>query len=164
MARMRQMSSKESYLSQTIRGYKGYSTSVTARQTDQVFSEEILEKLSETVATVARMKRLAAGDVDPDALPTLDIITDKAERLAKDIADAVPTEDTLLDAVENGQVDDIVDLDSVILEKVGNINQALSMMDLKGGVGITPEDLDSACELLDDLGDYLRERAILLAG
>ncbi|MFH1313321.1 MAG: hypothetical protein ABIJ00_08835 [Candidatus Eisenbacteria bacterium] len=164
MARMRQLSPKGAYLSQTIHGYKGYSTAGTARETDQVFSEEILEKLSETVSTAARMKRLVAGNADPEVLPTLDIVTDKADKLARDIADAVPTEDTLLEALENGKADEIIDLDSAILEKVGNINQALSMMDLKGGVGITPDDLDSACELLDDLGNYLRERAIILAG
>ena len=162
MARMRQLSSKGSYLSQAIRGYKGYSTTGTARETDQVFSEEILEKLSETVAMVTRMKRLASGTADPEVLPALDIITDKADRLAKDIADSVPTEDTLTDALKGGKADDIIDLDSAILEKIGNINQALSMMDLEGGAGVMPDDLDSACELLDDLGNYLRERAILL--
>jgi hypothetical protein len=164
MARMRQLSSKESHLSQAIRGYKGYSTSDAARETDQVFSEEILEKLSETVAMVTRMKRLASGTADPEVLPALDIITDKADKLAKDIADAVPTEDMLAVVLENGKADDIVDLDSAILEKIGNINQALSMMDLEGGAGVMPDDLDSACELLDDLGDCLRDRAFLLGG
>ena len=163
MAHMRQLSPKGTYLSQTIGGYKGYTTTGTARDTDQVFSEEILEKLSETVSTVTRMKRVAAGNPDPEVMPTLDIITDKADKLAKDIADAVPTEATLLDALENGKADEIIELDSAILEKVGNINQALSMMDLEGGAGITPDDLYSACELLDDLGNYLRERALILA-
>ena len=161
---MRQLSPKGAYLSQTISGYKGYSTTGSARETDQVFSEEILEKLSETVSVVARMKRLAAGNPDPEVVPTLDIITDKDDKHAKDIADEVPTEATLLEALENGKADEIIDLDSAILEKVGNINQALSVMDLEGGAGITPDDLDSACELLDDLGNYLRERALLLAG
>jgi hypothetical protein len=38
------------------------------------------------------------------------------------------------------------------------------MMDLEGGVGISPEELESVCELLDDLGDSLRQRAMLFAG
>jgi hypothetical protein len=161
---MRQMSQKGSYLSQTIRGYKGYSSPKIARETDQVFSEEILEKLSETVSMVSRMKRLSAGTGDPEVLPTLDIITDKADGLAQYIAGSVPTDETLLNALDNGKADEIVELDSAILEKVGNINQALSMMDLEGGAGVTAEDLDSACELLDDLGNYLRERALILVG
>jgi hypothetical protein len=161
---MRQLSPKGAYLSQTIRGYKGYSTAETARETDQVFSEEILEKLSETVSMVTRMKRLVAGNANPEVVPTLDIVTDKADKLAADIADSVPTEATLREALDNGKAEEIVDLDSVILEKVGNINQALSMMDLEGGVGIALDDLYSACELLDDLGNYLRERSLLLVG
>jgi hypothetical protein len=76
----------------------------------------------------------------------------------------VPTKATLNHLIDNGKSQVIIDLDSSILEKVGSINQALSMMDLEGGVGVQQEDLDSICELLDGLGNQLRERAILIAG
>lgn len=163
MAHLRQVPPELAFLSQTISGYKGYSSIKVARRTDQVFSEEVLEKLSETVSMVGRMKRLS-GSLNPDLLPSLDTITDDAGMLAKCIADTVPTEDSLLDVLENGKAAELVSLDSVILERVGSINQALSMMDLEGGAGITSEDLDSVCELLDDMGNYLRRRAILLTG
>jgi hypothetical protein len=163
MARLRQIPPELSFLSQSITGYKGYTSTKLARRTDQVFSEEVLEKLSETVSMVDRMKR-HSGSLNPDLLPSLDIITDDAGMLAKCIADTVPTDDSLLDILENGKAAELMSLDTVILERVGNINQALSMMDLEGGAGITSEDLDSVCELLDDLGNYLRRRAILLTG
>jgi hypothetical protein len=158
------MSQKGIYLSQTIPGYKGYASTRAARQTDSVFSDEVLEKLSETVSMVARMKRLVGDSVNPEVLPSLDVITDSADRLAAYISETVPTDDMLLSSLENGKANDIVAVDSEILEKVGSINQALSMMDLEAGVGITAEDLDSVCELLDDLGNCLRQRAILLSG
>lgn len=164
MARMRQAPRRLSHLSKTIRGYKGYSSSRSARETDQVFSEEILDRLSETLAIVSRLKRSASGSVDPEVLHNLDIITDGADRFAQHVADTVPTEDALLDSLENARVGEIEALDIAILEKVGRINQALSMMDLKGTAGMTSEDLDSVCELVDDLGNYLRRRGLLLAG
>ena len=164
MARTRQVPQKRVRLSQTISGYKGYSSTSAARRTDQAFSEEVLERLSETVATVSRVKRSGAGNVSPDVLPNLDVVTDSADRLAKYIADTIPTDEAVLDTLENGRVEELIGLDAVILEKIGNINQALSMMDLEGGVGITPDDLDSICELLDDVGNYLRERSILISG
>jgi hypothetical protein len=164
MARMRQVSQKSTYLSQAIPGYRGYSSSGTARKTDQVFSEEILSRLSETMATVERMKRQATGNLNPDALLALDSITETVKRLAGHVADTVPIDEILLSALENGKADEIVGLDSDILEKVGNINQALSVMDLEGGTGLTPDDLESVCELMDDLADCLRKRAFLIAG
>jgi hypothetical protein len=164
MAQTKHPSEKGGYLSQTIPGYKGYTSTRTARQTDQVFSDEVLEKLSETVAMVARLKRLAGASINPDVLPSLDVITDSADRLAAYIAETVATDDMLLSSLENGKADEIVAIDSEIIEKVGSINQALSMMDLEAGVGITAEDIDSICELLDDLGDCLRKRSILLGG
>lgn len=164
MAQTRHLSQKGIYLSQTIPGYKGYTSTRTARRTDQVFSDEVLEKLSETVAVVARLKRLAGDSVSPEVLPNLDVITDSADRLAVYMAETITTDEMLLASLENGKADEIVAIDSEIIEKVGGINQALSMMDLEAGVGITAEDLDSVCELLDDLGDCLRKRSILLSG
>ena len=164
MARIRHASRKVSALSQTIRGYKGYSSSRSARETDQVFSEEVLDKLSESLAIVARMKRSAVESLNPEVSAILERITDSADRLAQQVADTVPSQDALLASLENGKAGEIEDLDSTILEKVGSINQALSMMDMEGGVGMTSEDLDSVRELLDDLGNHLRRRSLLLAG
>jgi hypothetical protein len=164
MSHMRQVSQKGIHLGQTIRGYKGYSDASWARRTHQVFSEEVLTRLSEAAATVSRMKRLMAGNIGPDAMLSLDLMTERTQILAKYIADTVPTKATLNHLIDNGKSQVIIDLDSSILEKVGSINQALSMMDLEGGVGVQQEDLDSICELLDGLGNQLRERAILIAG
>jgi hypothetical protein len=164
MARTKQASAKGSRLAQTIAGYKGYSSSKAARTTDQVFSEEVLTGLSDTAATVSRMKRTASGNLPPDVMPCLDRVKDAVDMLATLVADIAPREEIVLDSVKNGQVGEIVDLDAQILEKVGSVNQALSMMDLEAGAGVTPDDLESVCELLDDLGNSLKRRAMLLAG
>jgi hypothetical protein len=163
MAQTRQVSAKELLLAQTIPGYKGYISSKVARQTDQAFSEELLDRLSETVAMVARMKRSAGDGASPELLPSLSIITDHADRLAKQIVDSAPGQSFLDKRSDSEKVSNIVDLDSAILEKIGNINQTLSMMDLEGGIGTTEEEVESVCELLDDLDSYLRTRAVLLA-
>ena len=164
MAQMRQVSPNESVLSQTIPGYKGYASSTVARMTDQAFSEELLERLSETVAMVGRVKRFSGDGVSPEIVPSLDVIIDHADKLAKCVVDTVPGEGFLKIGPENDKAGKIVDIDAAILDKVGNINQALSMMDVEGGVGTTTEDIDSVCELLDDLDSYLRTRAVLLTG
>ena len=164
MARTRQVSRKGSHLSQSIRGYRGYTSSKVAHRTDQVFSEEVLSRLSETMATVTRMKRMSSVSHNPDLLAALDWIFESIDGLAKCVTDGVPMDSVLLDALENGRAGEIVGLDSEILEKVGNINQAMSMMDLEGGAGMSPEELESVCELLDDLGDSIRQRAMLIAG
>lgn len=164
MAQMRQVSPKELVLAQIIPGYKGYTSTKVARRTDQAFSEELLERLSETVAMVARMKRFSGDGTRPELVPSLNIITDHADRLAKYIVDTVPGDGFLDNGSDNGKVANIVDLDAAIVEKVGSINQTLSMMDLEGGVGTTTEEIDSVSELLDDLDSYLRSRAVLLTG
>jgi hypothetical protein len=164
MARTRQVLQKGSYLSQAIPGYKGYTSSKAARRTDQVFSEEILSRLSETMATVTRMKRMAGDSINPDSLATLDAISESISRLATCIADTSPLDSVLPKALESGSADEIVGLDSDILEKMGNVSHAMSMMDLEGGAGRPPEEVESVCELLDDLGDSLKRRAMLIAG
>ena len=164
MSRMRPASQKRSYLSQAIRGYRGYASSRVSRKTDQVFSEEILSKLSDTMATIGRMRRLAGGSLAPDAIPSLDVLVQSVDRLAKYVAQTEPTDDTLLQTLEEGKADEIVGLDSDVMEKIGNVNQALSMMDLEAGVGISPDELDSISELVDDLADCLRKRSMLITG
>ena len=164
MASMRPISRKRFLLSQAIRGYRGYASSQVARETDQVFSEEILSKLSDTMATLGRMRRLAGGTLAPDAVPSLDSLVQGVDRLARYLADADPTDSTLLGTLEDGKPDEIVSLDSAIMEKIGNVNQALSMMDIEAGVGISADELDSVCELIDDLSDCLRKRSMLITG
>jgi hypothetical protein len=164
MAKTRPASHKRSYLSQAIRGYRGYASSRVARQTDQVFSEEILSKLSETMATIGRMRRLAGGTLTPDAVPSLDTLVQSVDRLAKYVAQTEPTGETLVQTLSEGKADEIIGLDSDVMEKIGNVNQALSMMDLEAGVGISSGELDSIAELIDDLADCLRKRSMLITG
>ncbi len=164
MSSMRPKSQKRSYLSQAIRGYRGYASCRVARQTDQVFSEEILSKLGDTMATIGRMRRLAGGTLDPDAVPELDVLVQSVDRLAEYVAQTEPTDDTLLRTLEEGKADEIVGLDSDVMEKIGNVNQALAMMDLEAGVGISADELDSISELIDDLADCLRKRSMLITG
>ncbi len=164
MARTKQVSQKESFLSEMIAGYGGYSSSRAACKTDQVFSEEVLSRLSESLAVTKRIERVATECLDPDALGTLYTVAESVDSLTKCLSDTAPVDAAVLDALENGRVEEIVDLDSEILDKLANINQALSMMDLEGGAGISPDELESVAELLDDLGDSLRQRVILLEG
>ena len=164
MARTKQASPKESYLSQEIPGYGGYPSAAAAYRTDQVFSEELLSRLSDTISMVKRIRRSAGESLDSESLAVLDSAAESVDAIASCLSDTVPISAAVLDALENGRVEEIVDLDSEILEKIGNINQALSMMDLEGGAGVSSEELESVCELLDDLGDSLRERRILLEG
>jgi predicted nucleic acid-binding protein len=164
MSGMRPISRKRSYLSQAIRGYRGYASSRVARETDQVFSEEILSKLSDTMATLGRMRRLAGGTLAPEAIPSLDSLAQSVDRLARYVTDTDPADTTLLRTFEVGKADEIVSVDSEIMEKVGNVNQALSMMDLEAGIGISADELDSICELIDDLADCLRKRSTLITG
>jgi predicted nucleic acid-binding protein len=164
MSSMRPTSRKRSYLAQAIRGYRGYASSRVARRTDQVFSEEILSKLSDTMATIGRMRRLAGDTLAPEAIPSLDALVQSVDRLSKYVAQTEPTDDTLLQTLEDGKADEIVSLDSDVMEKIGNVNQALSMMDLEAGVGISPDELESVSELVDDLADCLRKRSMLITG
>jgi predicted nucleic acid-binding protein len=164
MSGMRPLSHQRSHLSQAIRGYRGYTSSRMARETDQVFSEEILSKLSDTMATLGRMRRLAGGSLSQETIPGLDSLVQSVDRLAKHVAQCEPADATLLRTLEEGKADEIVALDSAIMEKIGNVNQALSMMDLEAGVGISEDELESVCELVDDLADCLRKRSILVTG
>jgi uncharacterized protein YicC (UPF0701 family) len=164
MSRTRPISHQRLFLSQAIRGYRGYTSSHVARETDQVFSEEILAKLSETMATLGRMKRLEGGTLSSDAVPCLDTLAHSVDRLAEYVAGTEPTDDSLVRTAKEGKTDEIEALDSSILEKIGNVNQALSMMDLEAGIGISTDELDSVCELVDDLADCLRKRTTFIAG
>jgi len=164
MARTKQISLKESYLSEMIPGYRGYSPADTAHKTDQVFSEEVLSRLSETMAFVKRIERAGSEWLDPDALATLESVAESVNSVSACLSDAKTINAAVLDDAENGRVEEIIDLDSEILDKLGNINQALSMLDLEGGAGMTPDELEAVVELLDDLGDSLRQRVLLLGG
>jgi hypothetical protein len=129
-----------------------------------VFSEEVLTQLSDIMATISRMRRLAGGTLPPDALPSLESLVSGVDQLAKHIADTEPADESLFQMLEEGKTDEIVGLDSAILEKIGNVSQMLSMMDLEGGAGVTADDLDSVCELVDDLADCFKKRSMLIAG
>ncbi len=161
MAHVKHASRGTSHLSQAIPGYKGYSHSRVAHRTDRIFSEEILSKLSEAVATASRIKRHAETDLDQDMISSLEAIEEKAECLAQTIAETAFEESTAK-APEHGVSSQIMTLDGSILEKVGNVNQTLSTIDLEGGTGISTDDLDSICDLLDDLKGLIRRRATIL--
>jgi hypothetical protein len=152
------------HLSQAIPGYRGYSRSKMATRTDRIFSEEILYKLSETVATVSRIKRVAAADLDPDLVGSLDVIEEKAESLAQTIAETAYEDHTGQKTLQHGAGSQVMVLDSSILERVGSVNQALAAFDIEGGTGITSEDLDSVCDLLDDVKTSMKRREIMLNG
>jgi hypothetical protein len=164
MARTKQVSLKESYLSEMMPGYRGYFPSKAALKTDQVFSEEVLSRLSECMAFVRRIERAGSECLDPEASATIDSVAESVEKLSACLSDTKSINQALLDDTANGRLEEIIDLDSEILDKLGNINQALSMMDLEGGAGITPDEMEAVVELLDDLGDSLRQRVILLEG
>jgi len=164
MARTKQITLKESYLSEMIPGYRGYSPVDLAHKTDQVFAEEVLSRLSETTAFVRRIERAGSDWLDPEASATLDSVAESVESVSACLSDARTINAAVLDDIESGRVEEIVDLDTEILDKLGNINQALSMLDLEGGVGTTPDELEAVVELLDDLGDSLRQRVLLLEG
>jgi hypothetical protein len=164
MARTKQISLKESYLSEMIPGYRGYSPADAAYKTDRVFSEEVLSRLSETTAFVRRIERAGSEWLDPEARATLDSVIESVENVSACLSDAKAVNAAVLDDTESGRVAEIIDLDSEILDKLGNINQALSMLDLEGGAGTTPDELEAVVELLDDLGDSLRQRVLLLEG
>ncbi|MFZ1948380.1 MAG: hypothetical protein WAW06_12595 [bacterium] len=152
------------HLSQAMPGYRGYSRSKMATKTDRIFSEEILSKLSETVATVSRIKRVAGADLDPDLVGSLDVIEEKAESLAQTIAGTAYEDHAGQKSLQHGAGSQVMVLDSNILERVGHINQALAAFDLEGGTGITPEDMDSVCDLLDDIRNSIKRREIMLNG
>jgi hypothetical protein len=152
-----------SHLSQTIPGYRGYSGAKIAHRTDRIFSEEILSKLSEAVATASRIKRHAGTSLEPEMLSGLEAIEEKTEYLAQAVAETA-FEDASSRPHEHGLNAQVESLDSSILEKVGSINQTLSVIDLEGGAGISCEDLDSISDLLGDLRNLIRRRATMLGG
>jgi hypothetical protein len=150
------------HLSQAIPGYKGYSRSGAATRTDRVFSEEILSKLSEAVATVSRIKRTAAADLNPDVLASLDVVEEKAESLAQEIAGTAYDERGGAKNLHQGEGGQVMVLDSAIVERVGHVNQALASMDIEAGAGMASEDVDAVCDLLDDLKNSIKRREAIL--
>lgn len=150
------------HLSQAIPGYKGYSRSGAASKTDRVFSEEILSKLSEAVATASRIKRTTAADLNPDVLASLDVIEEKAESLAQEIAGTAYEDRTGSKSLHQGEGGQVMVLDSAIVERVGHINQALASMDIEAGAGMSSEDIDAVCDLLDDLKNSIKRREAIL--
>jgi hypothetical protein len=162
MAHTRHSPRPAANLSQAIPGYKGYSHSKVATRTDRIFSEEILSKLSEAVATVSRIKRVARVDLNPDVLAGLDVIEEKAESLAQTIAETAFEDRSGSRSLHQGAGSQVLALDSAIIERVGHINQALSSIDLEGGAGVTSDDVDSVSDLLDDLKTSVRRRDSIL--
>jgi hypothetical protein len=150
-----------SHLSQAIPGYKGYAGTKVAHRTDRIFSEDILSKLSEAVATSSRIRRHAGTCLDADMISSLATIEEKAENLAQTVAETAYEDGA--GTPEHGVGEQVVSLDSSILEKIGSVNQALSTMDLEGGTGISSDDLDSISDLLDDLKNLIKRRAAMLA-
>jgi hypothetical protein len=122
----------------------------------------VLSKLSEAVATVSRIKRVAAGDLDPDVLAGLDVIEEKAETLAQGIAETAFEDRTGARSLHQGAGTQMLALDSSIIERVGYINQALAAIDLEGGSGVTSDDVDSVSDLLDDLKTSVKRRDSIL--
>lgn len=162
MAHTKHASRTTPQLSQAIPGYKGYSRSKVATKTDRIFSEEILSKLSEAVATVSRIKRVASVDLNPDILASLDVIEEKAESLAQTIAETAFDDRTGSHGLQHGAGSQVLALDSTIIERVGHINQALATIDLEGATGVTSDDVDSVSDLLDDLKTSVRRRDSIL--
>lgn len=162
MTHTKHVSGTTPHLSQAIPGYKGYSHSKIAGRTDRIFSEEVLSKLSEAVATISRIKRVAGGDLNPDVLAGLDVIEEKAETLAQSIAETAFEERTGSRSLHHGAGNQVLALDSTIIERVGNINQALAAIDIEGGAGLTSDDVDSVSDLLDDLRTSVKRRGSIL--
>ena len=162
MAHLKHASRGGTHLSQAIPGYKGYSGTKIAHRTDRIFSEDILSKLSEAVATASRIRRHAGTALDADMVSSLAAIEEKAESLAQTVAETAFDDTT--SSPEHGMGSQVVGLDSSILEKIGSVNQALSTMDLEGGTGVSGDELDSICDLLDDLKNLIRRRASMLNG
>jgi hypothetical protein len=162
MTRTRQSTHNGSDLSQAVPGYKGYGHSKVATKTDRVFSEEILSKLSEAVATVSRIRRVAGANFDPEVLGSLDVVEEKAESLAQAIAQTAYDDRGSSRGLEHSAGTQMLAVDSSIIERVGQINQVLAAFDLEGGAGVTPGDVESICDLLDDLKNSIRRRDSIL--
>ncbi len=164
MARTKQASHEVTYLSVAVPGYRGYTCWEDARKSDCALSEELLSNLSDTVAAVKRMVREAGESLDDTIRRDLGEIEEKCETIAKFLGDFALSQDAVKDLRGNGQMGELTSLDYLILEKVGYINQSLSAMELEEGAGISPDGPESVRELVDDLGDLLKERAGLVSG
>ena len=162
MTHTKQATHNGSDLSQALPGYKGYGHSKVATRTDRVFSEQILSRLSEAVATVSRIRRVASPSLDPDVLGSLDVIEEKAESLAQTIAETAFEDRGGSRGLEHNLGTQMLAVDSSIIERVGQINQALASFDLEGGAGVTPGDVESISDLLDDLKNSMRRRESML--
>jgi len=162
MSHLKHASRSGTHLSQAMPGYRGYSGTKVAHRTDRIFSEEILSKLSDAVATSSRIRRQAGTELDADMVSSLAAIEEKAESLAQTVAETAY--DDAAGSPEHGAGGQVVSLDSSILEKIGSINQALSTLDLEAGTGVSSDEMDSICDLLDDLRNLIRRRSTMLNG
>jgi hypothetical protein len=162
MARTKQASHEVTYLSVTVPGYKGYTCWEDARKSDCALSEELLSTLSDTVAAVKRMIREGGDSLDSTVMRDLGEIEEKCETIAKFLGDLAVSPEAIEGLSGNGQMGELTSLDYLILEKVGYMNQSLSAMELEEGAGISPDGPESVKELVDDLGDLLKERAGLI--
>jgi len=162
MARTKQASHEVSYLSVTIQGYKGYMTWEDAQRSDRALSEEVLTNMSDAMATVKRMLRENGDSLDSNVVRDLSEIEEKFEAITTFVSDSAPVRGALEDLKTRSKIGELTSLDYLIIEKVGYITQTLSAMELEEGVGISPDGPESVGELIDDLGDLLKERGDLI--
>ena len=162
MGRLRK-SSLSHPLSATIDGYEGYESADTAPKTNQVFLEELSERISELEGFEKRLRRTCEEIDDHGATLFLDRIREKLAVIRNEIAKATSIAGCQCLCVD-GTDEELEAIDEKIVEKFGSINQALALIDLEGGMGLEQADLEGVLELLDDVNDLLYRRTMLLSG
>ena len=150
-------------LSATIDGYEGYESADVAPKTNQVFLEELSERISELEGFEKRLRRTCEEIDDHGATLFLDRIREKLTVIRNEIAKATSIAGCQCLCVD-GMDEELEAIDEKIVEKFGSINQALALIDLEGGMGLEQADLEGVLELLDDVNDLLYRRTMLLSG
>ena len=122
-----------------------------------------LRQLLDRGASVRAIVR-SRGRLPPEvaASSSLTAIEEKAENLAQTVAETAYDDSS--GSPEHGTGGQVMSLDSSIIEKIGSINQALSTLDLEAGAGASSDEMDSICDLLDDLRNLIKRRATMLSG
>ncbi len=164
MGAVKQKSNRIAQLSLAIPGYKGYTTWKNACETDTAFSEELLSRLSDITGHARRMKRLCNELACHDLGSLFDEMIKYTERLARIVGDITPQRRAISEVTDSRKSTEITELDYRILEKIGNINQSLSMLELEEATGLVSEDIEPIIELLNDLESSVLERANLIGG
>ncbi len=163
MRRSRQSSQLSHPLSVAIKGYEGYGNASLAAKTNRVFLDELSERFSALGGFDRRLRRTCEGIGDHGATLFLDRIREKLEVIESEIAKAGSTTECQC-LCADGTGEELEAIDEKIIEKIGSINQALALIDLEGGMGLEQADLEGVLELLDDVGDLLYRRKMLLSG